>query len=506
MNTVLGEAVSEKITSLFSGQKEDAYSQIRPAMPPYGHQRRAVNNAVSGLTVHGFHALFMEMGTGKTKTTIDTWMVLVKQRISTCLVVVCPKSLMSTWTDEELPKHLTIDARIMTWDGKSSMKSNSAFLSFSEHPGPLVYVVNVEAFQSLNETLRQRMSTLLRNKATIMAIDESSTVKGPDAKRSKNIKAAAKLAVGRLILTGTEISKSPLDLYMQFEVLKDRFWGMKSFFMFKSRYAILEDAYGPGGRTFKKIVGYNKIDELTSMIAPYTTRAMKKDCLDLPEKIRSVIKVPMTAAQQKVYDELKAHLATILESGEVMTVANKISLFTKFRQITGGTMKNGEEYLVIDPKPGKLVALLDDLEDTDEQAIVWCAFRGEVQLVAEALSKLGRVVTFDGSTEIDERSVAKTDFQSGYARFFVANMKAGAFGLNLQNCHLQYFYSRDTSPQANWQAEDRSHRPGQKSVCVYKSLVVAGSVDERINDLISQSSDLLDKLRSAEGLEIFKYI
>jgi len=189
-----------------------------------------------------------------------------------------------------------------------------------------------------------------------------------------------------------------------------------------------------------------------------------------------------------------------------MTVPNKIALFTKFRQLTGGTMKVENEYTVVEPRPGKLVALLDDIQDSDEQAIVWCAFRGEIQLVAKALSEHGEVVTFDGSTDVDERSESKVAFQEGRARFFVSNMKAGAYGLNLQNCHLQYFYSRDTSPQANWQAEDRSHRPGQKSVCVYKSLVVRGSVDERILDLIDQSADLRDIVRGMSVEDIVRFV
>lgn len=805
------------------GQEENGvYDLIKPALPPYDHQKRAVNNAVKGIMDAGFHALFMEMGTGKTKTTIDSWMVLVGKRVSTCLVVICPKSLISTWVEEEIPKHLTIEAQVLAWDGKSSIKSNAAFEAFIGSGQPLIYVVNVEAFQTLNDTLRVRMSTLLRSRAVVMAVDEcfapgtlvdlmvedkpltlsikrvriedvrvgdivanaigggivmsthqrevfgavivsyggkeitcshnhlffttdgwisarnlrsgdylsttesamrlvrgdlhsgtsgprwtdpdvlqsvllgemaqvsarnqspnhtgdkevlyrpsragcqtskancraepdeksrvsgemlgnaqgneasaenpwwkwtglniaavqtlvdtrqgmgsrsadsdksiqrsgiphvlqdrhsqqeydgchrsgwpqplltaspgpqegcasefvrvdsvevleqtdtrldqfrdaegrlyfhdlgisghpsfsvngvavhnSSTIKGADAKRSKNIKAAGKLAIGKLILTGTEISKGPLDLYMQFEFLKDKFWGVRSFFMFKSIYAEMVDAYGPGGRTFKKIVGYRKVNELIDQIAPYTTRAMKKDCLDLPAKIRTTIKVKFTDAQKKVYDDLKAFMATILDSGEVMTIQNKISLFTKFRQITGGTMKNGEECVVIEPHPGKLTALIDDIQDTDEQAIIWCAFRGEVELVAKALYPYGNVVTFDGSTHIDDRSASKVFFQQGDARFFVANMKAGAFGLNLQNCHLQYFYSRDTSPQANWQAEDRSHRPGQKHPCVYKSLVVAGSVDERIEQLIGQSADLLDLLRSGNNGSIMDLI
>jgi SNF2 family DNA or RNA helicase len=471
------------------------YSLISAKLPPYDHQRRAVSEAVGNMMSHGFHALFMEMGTGKTKVTIDSWMVMVAKGISDCLLVVCPKSLMSTWELEEIPKHLSIRASVGRWDGKTTDKGQREFDTIVSSQGNVIYIVNVEAFQVLNETLRLRVSRLLRGRKVMMVADESSTLKGPDAKRSKNVKAAGTLAKVRLILTGTEISKSPLDLYMQFEFLQGGFWGTRSFFMFRQKYAILEDSYGAGGRSFKKIVGYQKINELVDSIAPYTTRVLKKDCLDLPEKIRAVIRVEMTPAQVKVYSELKKFMATMLGSGEVMTVPNKIALFTKFRQITGGTLKDGEQHIVIEPSPGKLMALLADIEDTDEQAIVWCAFRGEIDIVSKALAQYGEVVTFDGSTDIEERDEAKLAFQEGRKRFFVANMKTGAYGLNLQNCHLQYFYSRDLSPQANWQAEDRSHRPGQRSPCVYKSLVCSGTVDERVEELIAKSADLRDMLR-----------
>ena len=483
----------------------DVYDSINPAKPPYNHQRRAVNDAVKNLTTHGFHALFMEMGTGKTKTTIDTWMALVKQGRIDTLLVVAPKTLLSTWTDEELPKHATIEYGVGHWDGKTTKKSREQFDALFSHKH-IVYVVNVEGFQSLNEELRARVSKLLRERKVLMAVDEASTIKGYDAKRSNHIVLAGELAKGRMILTGTEISKGPLDLFMQFQFLKPGFWKVKSFYMFRAKYAILEDAYGAGQRTFKKVVGYQKINELMDTIAPFVTRALKKDCLDLPPKIRQRILVDLTPSQEKAYGELKKHLATILESGEILTVENKISLFTKFRQITGGTIKNGEAYEVIEQMPEKLKAIIDDVEDTDEQAIIWCAFRGEVQLIAKALAAYGTVSTYDGSTDIDDRSEAKVAFQEGRARFFVSNMKAGSYGLNLQNCHLQYFYSRDTSPQANWQAEDRSHRPGQTHPCVYKSLLCRNTVDIRILDLIEQGSELRDILRGLSNEDMYKII
>lgn len=499
-------ARSEWFESLPSSKEKDAYDSITPKLKPYAHQRKAMNEAVGNLSSVGFHALFMEMGTGKTKTTIDTFMAMVAAGVVNALVVVSPKSLMSTWRDEEIPKHITIDVESLCWDGKATKKSQFSFECFIQSTKPIIYIVNVEAFQSLNDELRRRMSAVLRGRKCLMAVDESSTIKGPKAIRAKNIIAAGKLCIGRMILTGTEMSKGPLDLFMQFEFLKPGFWGMKSFFQFQSKYAILKESYGAGGRTFKKVVGYQKVDEIVSMIEPYTTRALKKDCLDLPEKIRTKIYVELTERQAKMYKQLKDLLVAELDSGDLMLVQNKVALFTKFRQLVGGTMKDGDEYHVVEDKPEKLTALLDDLADYDGQAIIWSAFRGEVQLIAKHLSSLGEVVTFDGSTDIDDRSEAKVAFQQGRARFFVSNMKAGAYGLNLQNCSLQYFYSRDLSPEANWQAEDRSHRPGQTEKCVYKSLIAKGTVDERIMALLEESTDLRDMVRGMSKKDIIDFI
>ena len=261
MSLVLGLPHNPEVLSFPEPETTGHYGTISPKYKPYAHQWRAVENAVNGLLGCGFHALFMEMGTGKTKATLDSWSILARKGFTDSLLIIAPKSLVSTWESEEIPKHLCTPARVLSWDGKTTKKSRAAFEEFFSSQDPIIYIANTEAFQSLNEELRERISRILRGRKTVLAVDESSMVKSADAKRSKNIKAAAALAKGRLILTGTETSKSPLDLYMQFEVLKSGFWGVRSFYTFRLSYAILEDVYGPGGRVFRKVkvVGYQKI-------------------------------------------------------------------------------------------------------------------------------------------------------------------------------------------------------------------------------------------------------
>lgn len=475
---------------------EDYYNLIKPAFTPYEHQKRGVAESVTAFKNHGFHALFMEMGTGKTKTTIDAWMALVALGESNGLVVVAPKAILSVWASEELGKHCTIPYAIYTWDGRTSFKSEREFNDVLFSQRSAVFLVNVESFQTVPSKMRDRIKAFMSARKCLMAVDESSYIKSPDAKRSKNIRAAGQLAKFRTILTGTEITNSPLDLYMQFEFLKPGFWGFKNFFIFRSHYAVLVDSYGAGGRTFKKVVGFQRTNELIDKITPYCTRALKKDCLDLPEKIYIPMYVELSDAQRKAYDSLKKNLATMIED-KILTVPNKVALFTKFRQITGGQVNIDGESEIVDPNPPKLVTMITDLGDTDEQAIIWASFTHEIDAIASALeaAELGKVVKFYGAESQIERDASKEAFQKGEARFIVINPQCGAFGLNFQNAHLQYFYSRSLRPADNWQAEDRTHRSGQKHPCVYKILVARNTVDERIEQLLAAKTDIRGKFQ-----------
>lgn len=495
------------VAALFATQVKTVppYSLFTPKIPPYEHQKKAASEAYENLCKHGFHALFMEMGTGKTKTTLDVWAGLVSEGRSDGLVVVAPKALLSTWKDEEIPKHFPFDVKIHAWNGKSTKKSDLDFYTALNFEGPAVLIINVESFQVVPEAMRDRFKAFAEKRKCLMIVDESSFIKSHDAKRSKNIKAAGKLVYGRMILTGTEITKGPLDLFMQFEFLKPGFWGVNNFFFFRSRYAELVDQYAPGGRTFKKVVGYKRLNELIGRISPYVSRALKKDCLDLPPKVYMDIRVELSPVQRKVYDQLKSSLAAMI-GAKILTVPNSIALFTKFRQIPGGMIKIEGENEVIDSRPPKLEALLADLSDTSEQAIIWASFTHEIKMIVDHLSEIAPTVAFYGEEPQELRDRNKKMFQSGEAQFIVINPQCGAFGLNLQNAHIQYFYSRSLRPADNWQAEDRTHRSGQKDTCIYKSIIAIDTVDERIDELLKNRTDIREQLQSMKVQDFIKLV
>ena len=305
---------SEKVFSLFKSdtqptRKDDVYDKIASitAFKPYQHQRDVVNKAVELLSRGGFAALFCDMGTGKTKMTLDTFAAMEQADV---LLVVCPKPLMGVWMDE-IPKHSRLPFSIYRWKSGASKADDRAFSGFVSTGAPAAAIFNIEAFQVPNRKLIERMRDIRNMGRVLMVVDESSYCKDVKAKRTKNIISLGARADYRMILTGTEVVNSPLDLYAQFEFLKTGFWGVRSYFQFRMNYAILQDAYGAGGRTFKKVVGFRDVDKLANQIAPYIFRARKDECLDLPEKVRSVIHVALTEKQKRYYKELQKHLATL---------------------------------------------------------------------------------------------------------------------------------------------------------------------------------------------------
>lgn len=479
---------------------QDVHAEDLRGYSLYKHQEAAIAKIGPCLREHDMGALFMEMGTGKTRTALalyHNWYTSGSKWDNRVLVVVAPKSILPSWEAEAAEVFKSIPYYAIRWEAtKSHSKTWAKYFEDWKHwkVMPILFV-NIEALQVPNEDLITCLKACYDGgREMFLVVDESSTIKTHNAKRTKNVIALGKKASRRLIMTGTEITNSPLDLYSQFEFLKPGFWGLRNFFLFKAYYSILEKRYTSRG-SFDEVVGYRRLEEMQERIAPYIFRVLKKDCLDLPPKIYAPIYVELSPKERKAYDDLKRDLFLLLKSGEVLTVVNKMALFAKFRQVVGGSVIHGEAVEPIDGTPAKLRALLDDIEDTHEQAIVWAAFTHEIDMLVEALAPHGGVVRFDGHTPQAVREEGMRAFQAGEKRFFVANPAACSMGINLQNAHLQYFYSRTLSPSENSQAEDRIHRIGQDSPCVYKSLIAKDSVDVRIEAILLQKKDIRESFQ-----------
>ena len=360
-----------------------------------------------------------------------------------------------------------------------------------------IAIINTESFQATNKARDQFLEAYLTGARALCILDESSYIKSPKALRTKNLMKWRDSFTYRLILTGTDITRDVLDYYEPMRFAVPRVWsqhGLCNYYAYRSRYAILRDIPLQQGRRIRIVAGYQRIDELIERIQPYIYRVRKQDCLDLPEKIHITVPIEMNIAQKRVYDQFVEDMITEY-SGVYLSETQTITVSLRASQLAGGFFPTTGEQI---GDNNKIKFLLNDLSETSEKAIIWAAYRHEVNAIAQALrGEYGDMstVVYSGKESHDERSDAIERFR-GDARFFVATPQSGGFGLNLQFCTLQYWYSRTQRMDVNLQAEDRSHRIGTRSAVVYKHLVTVGTIDEVIRQRDQGRRDLLEGLQT----------
>ena len=184
-----------------------------------------------------------------------------------------------------------------------------------------ILIMNIEAF-STQKGAQFAQKFMLSHK-TLMVIDESTTIKNPKAKRTKNIIQLADRAQYRRILTGSPVTKNPLDLFTQCYFLDPYHLDHQSYYSFRTRYAIMKTAH-IAGRSIQLVAGFKHLDELSEKLKPFSYRVLKEDCLDLPDKIYMKRVISLTEEQQKVYKQMREEALAIL-NGKTVTTMNALT-------------------------------------------------------------------------------------------------------------------------------------------------------------------------------------
>jgi SNF2 family DNA or RNA helicase len=313
-------------------------------------------------------------------------------------------------------------------------------------------------------------------------VDESTTIKTPNTKRTKSIIKVAREARYRRIATGSPVTKSPLDLYSQCEFLGPECLNSASFYAFQARYAILVERKLPT-HTFKQIVGYRRLDELQEKLNGFSFRVTKDECLDLPDKIYTRRDVELTPEQKKYYDQMKL-MALALVDGNLMSTNNALTQLMRLHQICCGHVKldDGQQ---IDIPNNRITELLSVLEETSGKVIIWANYRRDIENIRLALQKeygMTSVATYYGDTEAEDRQNIVDQFQdpASELRFFVGNPRTGGYGLTLTAAHTVIYYSNSFDLEVRLQSEDRAHRIGQTNKVTYVDLIAKDTVDEHI--------------------------
>jgi|TARA_X000001388_G_scaffold69417_1_gene57914 SNF2 family DNA or RNA helicase len=445
---------------------------------PYEHQLQALG---ASHNKENF-ALFMEMGTGKSKVLIDNIAMLHDKGKINAALIVAPKGVYRNWEKQEIPTHMPehVPYSILVWNS-SSTKFLKDYAKFIKDQDRLkIFLINIDAFSTSRGTeICKRFLTVTQ---CLMAIDESTTIKTPTAKRTKTVCKMRTLAKYRRILTGSPVTKSPLDLYTQCYFLDPELLGFASFYSFKNRYAIMISR-SVATHSFKQIVDYQRLDELEHKLNQFSYRVLKSECLDLPEKIYTKRYVEMTSEQKKAYVEMKNFAISVLEK-ETVTAAGILTQMIKLHQITCGHLIT-DEGKTIELKNNRIDELLNLLEETDGKVIIWAIYRHDIKKIEEILAKkYGKdsVETYYGDTKDSERQPIVDRFMDSNdnLRFFVGNPKTGGYGLTLTSSHTVVYFSNSYDLETRLQSEDRAHRISQNKKVTYVDLIAEKTVDEKI--------------------------
>ena len=443
---------------------------------PFAHQKKALEMSWD----KEVFAYFMEMGTGKSKVLIDNIAMLYNAGKINGALIVAPKGVYKNWFDSEIPNHMPdyIEKKVGLWRTKPDAPDLKPLFSVGAELH--ILIMNVEAFSTKKGM--QFAEKFLSSHNALMGVDESTTIKNPAAKRTKNIVSLRPLTKYRRILTGSPVTKSPLDLFTQCYFLDPYLLDQSSYYVFRTRYAVCRKI-NVSGRQVEIVVGYRNLAELSEKLKPFSYRVLKDDCLDLPKKTFMKRTVELTDEQKKVYKQMKQEAIAFL-NGKMVTSATVITQLMRLHQITCGHFKSNDG-TVQDLKNNRVSELMDILEEVEGKAVIWAHYRHDIEKIVEAISKKygeNTVVTYYGDTTTDDRqkAIKKIQDKDSPVRFIIGTPQTGGYGITLTGASTMIYYSNGYDLEKRQQSEARIDRIGQEKPMTYIDIMAEDTIDDKI--------------------------
>ena len=464
---------------------------------PYAHQLKALEMSWN----KEVFAYFMEMGTGKSKVLLDNVAMLYDKGKINSVLIVAPKGVYKNWYDSEIPEHLPdhINSNVVLWQSLTTKEQKLKYDSLFKPDFYIlnIFIMNVEALSTKKGLEAARK--FLNVKKALFSVDESTAIKNPGAKRTKNILQLAKLSKYRRILTGSPVTKSPLDLYTQCFFLDPWLLGHQSYYSFRTRYALMKNM-NFSGRSVNIVVGYQRLDELAESLKPFSYRVLKDDCLDLPPKTYMKRVIQLTPEQKKVYEQMKK-MALAELNGKVVTTMNVITQLMRLQQITCGHFKADDDSMQ-NIKSNRITELMDVLEEVEGKAIIWAHWRHDIDTIVESIEDKypGSVVTYYGDTTVEDRqkAIKKIQDPESKVRFLVGTTQTGGYGITLTGASTMIYYSNGYDLEKRQQSEARIDRIGQKKPMTYIDILAEDTIDEKIVKSLRKKVNIATEIMGEE--------
>ena len=461
---------------------------------PFAHQSKALEMSWD----KEVFAYFMEMGTGKSKVLIDNIAMLYNAGKINGALIVAPKGVYKNWFDSEIPNHMPdyIEKKVGLWRTKPDAPDLKPLFSVGAELH--ILIMNVEAFSTKKGM--QFAEKFLSSHNALMGVDESTTIKNPAAKRTKNIVSLRPLTKYRRILTGSPVTKSPLDLFTQCYFLDPYLLDQSSYYVFRTRYAVCRKI-NVSGRQVEIVVGYRNLAELSEKLKPFSYRVLKDDCLDLPKKTFMKRTVELTDEQKKVYKQMKQEAIAFL-NGKMVTSATVITQLMRLHQITCGHFKSNDG-TVQDLKNNRVSELMDILEEVEGKAVIWAHYRHDIEKIVEAISKKygeNTVVTYYGDTTTDDRqkAIKKIQDKDSSVRFIIGTPQTGGYGITLTGASTMIYYSNGYDLEKRQQSEARIDRIGQEKPMTYIDIICEDTIDTKIVESLRNKVNIATEIMGEE--------
>ena len=463
---------------------------------PYAHQLTALEKSWNKEN----YAYFMEMGTGKTKVLIDNVAMLYDKGKIDSVLIIAPKGVVKTWYEQELPAHLPdhIENVSVLWQPNITKTQQEKLDTLFEIDSALhILVMNVEALST--EKGVKFATKFINSHKAMMAIDESTTIKTPTARRTKNIIKIGLDAKYKRIMTGSPITKNPLDLYTQCEFLDPWLLDFASYYSFRNRYAEMKTMH-VRGRSIQVVKEFRHLGELSDTVKEFSYRVLKEDCLDLPPKNFVKRHISLTSDQKKIYEQMKKHAIAMLNK-KVTTTVNVLTQLMRLHQITCGYV-TADDGTIQEVESNRLNELMSILEETEGKVIIWANYQFSVSDIIQKIIKVygpDSYVHYYGLTPQEDRQDYIRKFQNDpKCRFIIGTPQTGGYGITLTQANTVIYYSNGYDLEKRLQSEDRAHRIGQKKNVTYIDIIAEDTIDEKIVEALRDKIDIASQVMGEE--------
>lgn len=406
------------------------------------------------------------------------------------VLIVAPTSVVAVWP-KELADYAAFPYTVKTLLGEKRQRlKDLEDLERFPYPHLKVAVINYES------TWRDGIfEALMEYDADLIVCDESQRIKTHDASQSKAMHKLGDKARYKMILSGTPVQNSAVDIWSQYRFLDKSIFGT-NFYPFRAHYCEM------GGFNGKQVIGVRKEaqNELITKEHSIAFRVTKAEALDLPEQTFQDRIVSFSKKERELYDQLRKDSYAELAGGGIISTTTVLTKLLRLQQLTGGFLVEDEADKPQQVSHGKLDALADILEDYvlegRKKLVIFARFIPEVHAIIalcnKTFKKAGiKTVSIYGDIKKEDRGGIVQQFQTDPDTMaFVGQIDTAGTGITLTAADTCVYYSVKYNYATYSQSLSRIHRIGQRNTCNYIHLVVENTVDSAILKALAKKEDI----------------